>query len=324
MKLFSLLAALGLCSSGGCRSEQAAPNRTARPQTAAKLSAHEAKLKAQDAALVAGLQGQLLRRPMPPSKYLQGRRVTAWVYLPPDYAKSTLRYPVAYLLHGAPGSVRDPFVNARVHRVAEKLILGRQIQPLILVGWDGFGPRGFEDITNFLDRKDGKFQMESFVTRDLLPFIDGAFRTQARPQSRALIGFSAGGYGAANIGFKHPDLFGVMASHAGFFDPNDDARTITPILGPRASNAALWNANSPLLRARELPTGTRLHFYMDCGRDDPLLSEFHKMQAEIQARGVDFEAQIVEGAHDWSFLTLHYADSLRFCDGRFREMASQR
>jgi enterochelin esterase-like enzyme len=280
-------------------------------------------LKAQDAALVVGLRGQLVRRAMPPSSYLQGRRVMAWVYLPPDYQSSARRYRVAYLLHGAPGSVRDPFVNARVHRVAERLIVAKQIEPLILVGWDGFGPRGLEDVTDFLDRRDGKYQMESFVTRELVPFIDRAFRTQARPQSRALIGFSAGGYGAANLGFRHPELFGVTASHAGFFDPNDDAHTISKILGPRASNTALWNANDPILRAREVPHGVRLHFYLDCGRDDPLLSEFKKMQAELKARGVDFKAQIVDGAHDWTFLTRHYADSLRFCDERFREMASK-
>jgi len=296
---------------------------TAQPLSEAQ-AAHLAALKKQDAALVVGLRGQILRCAMPPSKYLQGRRITAWVYLPPDYKSSTRRYPVAYLLHGAPGSVRDPFVNAGVHRVAERLILARQIEPLILVGWDGYGPRGFEDATYFLDRKDGSYQMESFVTRELVPFIDRTFRTQARSQSRALVGFSAGGYGAANLGFKHPELFGLMASHAGFFDPNDDARTMTQILGPRAANAALWNANSPLLRAREVPSGKRLHFYMDCGRDDPLLSEWKKMQAELKARHADFEAQIVEGAHDWTFLSRHYADSLRFCDERFREMAKQK
>lgn len=171
---------------------------TAQPLSEAQ-AAHLAALKKQDAALVVGLRGQILRCEMPPSKYLQRRRITAWVYLPPDYKSSTRRYPVAYLLHGAPGSVRDPFVNARVHRVAERLILVRQIEPLILVGWDGFGPRGFEDATYFLDRKDGSYQMESFVTRELVPFIDRTFRTQARSQSRALVGFSAGDYGAATF-----------------------------------------------------------------------------------------------------------------------------
>lgn len=324
---FFAVAALGISLCSGCSAQNDAPpqtkNKPTSPKPPSAADAHAARLKAQDAALVAGMKGQLLRRVMPPSKYLRSRRTNVWIYLPPNYQSSTRSYPVAYILHGAPGSVRDTFVNANVHRVAERLITTGKIQPMILVGWDGFGPRGFEDATYFLDRKDGTFQMESFVTRELLPFVDSTFRTQARPQSRALVGFSAGGFGAANLGFRHPELFGVIASHAGFFDPADDP-DITQILGPRASNAALWNANDPIRLARQTPISARLHFYIDCGSDDSLLPEFKKMEAELQARKADFVAHIVTGDHNWEFLTRRYAGSLSFCDERFGEMAGKK
>ncbi len=292
-----------------------APNRLAQAP-----GEHQKRLLAQDGALVAGLKGQLKRVALPPSKLLGGRSLSAWVYLPPGYDGARVRYPVAYILHGSPGGLRDPFVNASVHRVAEQLIVKRQIQPMILVGWDGQGPRGFTDPVFYLDRLDGRYQMESWMLRALVPWVDGHFKTLARPESRALVGFSAGGFGAANLGLKHPDVFRVMASHAGFFDPDDDVPVMKSILGPRSK---LWDDNSPIQLARRVPRGERLHFYLDCGRDDPLLGEFRKMESELRARDVDFEAHVFAGAHDWKFLHAHYFDSLRFCDERFRELAEQ-
>jgi len=280
---------------------------------------HRKRLAAQDVALVAGLQGELRRVPLPPSKLLSGRRLVAWVYLPPGYKDSGARYPVAYVLHGNPGGVRDLFVNAHVHRVAEQLILSRQIAPMILVGFEGSGPRGFGDPVFYLDRRDEKYQMESWILRELVPWVDGHFRTASRPEGRALLGFSAGGFGAANLGFKHPDVFRVMVSHAGFFNPDDAPSVMRQILGPRSKQ---WDDNSPMRLARQIPEGQRIHFYMDCGQNDSLLPEFERMEAELRARNVDFEAHVFGGAHDWKFLHAHYFDSLRFCDARFREMGA--
>lgn len=285
------------------------------PKTASEV-AHLEALKKQDVALTAGLRGQLLRVSMPYSARLK-RRITAWVYLPPGYAGSTLRYPVAYILHGAPGGVRDCFVNARVHRVADDMIAAKKIAPLILIGWDGSGPNGLNDPTYYLNRRDG-YAMEDFTVRELVPWVDKNFRTRADASSRALIGFSAGGFGAANLGLKHPNVWRVIASHAGFFNPFDDVPVMKKILGPPG---ILWKQNSPILLARSLPAGTRLHFYMDVGRDDGLLSEFKKMEAELKSRHIDFEAQIFPGDHTWEFLTQHYHDSLRFADERWKEMA---
>jgi enterochelin esterase-like enzyme len=293
------------------------PQASRQGATAAE-TAHDVALRKQDAALVAGLRGQLLRISMPYSARLK-RKITAWVYLPPDYAASQTRYPVAYILHGAPGGVRDCFVDAQVHRVLEKMLLARQVSPMILVGWDGDGPKGPEDVTYYLNRRDG-YALEDFTVQELVPWVDKTFRTRANAQSRALIGFSAGGFGAANLGLKHPDLWKVLASHSGFFDPEDDAKVMRSILGPPGP---AWQRNSPIVLARSIPYGSRLHFYMDVGQSDSLLSEFKKMEKELKARHVDFEARIYPGDHSWAFLTQHYQDSLRFTDTRWKEMAQQ-
>ncbi len=298
------------------------PNVQPTPQTAAlttRQQEYEARLRDRDKALSAGLKGRLLRVATPYSAHLK-RKVAAWVYLPPGYEQSTARYPVAYILHGAPGEGIDCFSQGHVHRVAESMILSHRISPLILVGWDGQGPGGAEDITNFLNRRDG-YDMEDFVVQDLVPWVDQTYRTVPDARSRAMIGFSAGGYGAINLGLKHPDVWNVLASHAGFFDPEDDFSEMTKILGPISTSLSLWQANNPLLLARQLGQGTRLHLYMDVGRSDPLLSEFKKMAAELKARHVDFKAHVFAGAHSWKYLSLHYRNSLLFADQSWKEMA---
>ena len=294
----------------------AAPLVAPAKTSASEGAAHAQRLKQQDAELVAGLKGQLRRVPMPYSPNLK-RALTAWVYLPPNYDQATTRYPVAYILHGAPGGVRDCFVNAGVHRVAEQLIETGKIAPLILVGWDGGGPGGLDDVTYYLNRRDG-YDMENFTLRELVPWVDAHFRTRADARSRALIGFSAGGFGAANLGLNHPDVWRVIASHSGFFDPHDDPHLMTEILGPPSLK---WEENDPLLLVRALPENADLYFYLDVGRDDELLGEFKKMRAELRARDVDFESHIFPGDHSWEYLHAHYFDSLRFADQSWKEMA---
>jgi S-formylglutathione hydrolase FrmB len=51
---------------------------------------------------------------------------------------------------------------------------------------------------------------ETFITRDLIAFVDRHYRTIAGRESRGLVGHSMGGYGAARLGIRHADLFGAL------------------------------------------------------------------------------------------------------------------
>jgi pimeloyl-ACP methyl ester carboxylesterase len=51
---------------------------------------------------------------------------------------------------------------------------------------------------------------EDFVVQDLVGDVDRRYRTDARASKRALVGHSMGGFGAFNIGFDHPDVFGYV------------------------------------------------------------------------------------------------------------------
>jgi S-formylglutathione hydrolase FrmB len=51
---------------------------------------------------------------------------------------------------------------------------------------------------------------ERFISHDLVAYVDSHYRTIAERTSRGLVGHSMGGYGAARIGMKHPDVFGSL------------------------------------------------------------------------------------------------------------------
>ncbi len=158
--------------------------------------------------------------------------------------------------------------------------------------------------------------MEDFALQVLVPWVDARFRTQARPEARALVGFSAGGFGAANLGLKHPDVWKVAASHNGFFSPRDDEENMTAILGPPGLGppGAAWDRNDPTKLLNERGPADGLRFYGDIGEGDDLQDEFARFGSQLQARGVLHEMHIFPGRHTWEYWAAHFHDSLLFAD----------
>jgi endo-1,4-beta-xylanase len=71
--------------------------------------------------------------------------------------------------------------------------------------------------TYYRDSVDGKWPVESVIMKELIPHIDQTYRTMAAREARAVEGFSMGGYGAAHLGFKYPDTFGIVVIGSGAF-----------------------------------------------------------------------------------------------------------
>ena len=53
------------------------------------------------------------------------------------------------------------------------------------------------------------------IVKELTPHVDATYRTIARREDRAVEGFSMGGYGAAHLGFKYPEVFGIVGIMSG-------------------------------------------------------------------------------------------------------------
>ena len=131
------------------------------------------------------------------------------VYLPPGYAKSGLRYPVLYLLHGGGDDQSDWVTLGRVQEIADRAYTDDKRNAVIVVMPDGTPDAGF------FDAYDGRYLNERYVLRYVIPFIDRHFRTIADRRGRVIDGLSNGGHGALHLAAKAPDMFAAAGSMSG-------------------------------------------------------------------------------------------------------------
>ena len=129
------------------------------------------------------------------------------VYLPPGYEQEGNRcYPVLYWLHGAGGRQEK---GARfLHLLDSARQLGKA-PPMIVVLVNGL-PQSM-----YVDSVDGRQPVESVIIKDLIPHVSATYRAIPRREGRGVEGFSMGGYGATHLGFKYPEVFGVVSNLAG-------------------------------------------------------------------------------------------------------------
>lgn len=147
-----------------------------------------------------------------------GAKVSYHAYVPAVHETSSQRLPVLYWLHATEGGVS---AVRPLSRLFDEAIVAGRVPPMIVVFVNGL-PRRL-----WADSKDGASPVETVFIREVIPHVDRSFRTIAAREGRIVEGFSMGGYGAARLGFKHPQLFaGISILAGGPFDLD--------LRGPRA------------------------------------------------------------------------------------------
>jgi S-formylglutathione hydrolase FrmB len=139
-----------------------------------------------------------------------------WVYVPPGYDdEPDRRYPSVYVIQGYTGHVamwanrgayRQPFPET-----ADAMFARGEAPPAIVVyvdAWTAYGGSQFVD-------SPGTGRYHSYLCDEVVPWVDARYRTQTGPAHRGIMGKSSGGFGAMITPMLRPDLFGVLASHAG-------------------------------------------------------------------------------------------------------------
>jgi enterochelin esterase-like enzyme len=150
------------------------------------------------------------------------------VILPPGYATSKRRYPVIYYLHGYGGGSQTQMLDAMQYwfltgymgiegatgnlkaDVERGMQLG-ETQEMILV---------FPNASNKLG---GSFyrssptigDYETYLAKELVDYVDSHYRTLPQRESRGIAGCSMGGYGAAHLGLKYPNVYAVVVAQSG-------------------------------------------------------------------------------------------------------------
>lgn len=116
------------------------------------------------------------------------------------------RFPVLFWLHGTSGGL--PGI-APLSRFLGDAMRDGKIPPMLIVFPNG------RFASMWCDSKDGKVPVETVVVKELVPLIDTLYRTAGKREGRLVEGFSMGGYGAARLGLKYPDVFAAVSILAG-------------------------------------------------------------------------------------------------------------
>jgi S-formylglutathione hydrolase FrmB len=139
-----------------------------------------------------------------------------WVYTPPGYDDDEARrFPSVYLIQGMTGQLdmwrnRKAFSPSVLEGIDAWFARPDAVPALVVLvdAWTSYGG------SQFLDSP-GTGRYHTYLCDEVVPFVDGHYRTLADAAHRGIAGKSSGGYGAMITPMLRPDLFGGLATHAG-------------------------------------------------------------------------------------------------------------
>jgi len=222
------------------------------------------------------------------------------ILLPVDYGTATRRYPTLYLLHGYGDDHTAWSFMTNLSGYAAK-------QDIIVVMPDAS--------TSFYvnSAADPKARYEDFIVKDLIPYVDGHYRTIPLGRARAVAGLSMGGYGASFLGLKHFNRFSAIGAFSGAIGIAHDmprtpanaeaaARTarMQAVFGPIGSDER--KARDPFLLLEKVPAAQMPLIYISCGGQDFLLSQNREFVRLLAEKKIPYEyREVSPRVHSWDF-----------------------
>ncbi len=238
------------------------------------------------------------------------KNIKAVVITPQGYdAKAGKKYPVVYLLHGYSGNYRSWVKDVpSIKKSADDL-------GLIVVCADG----GFSS-WYINSPVDSLVKYDTYITGELLPYIDANYATITDKKARAVSGYSMGGHGALYLAIRHPDLFANVGSICGGVDlrPFPNNWQLKNILGDIQTNPANWDAYSVINMVDVLGKG-QLNLMIDCGVDDFFLAVNRKLHEKLVMLKIPHEYTEREGGHTRNY----WANSVDYHFFYFKRMFTQ-
>lgn len=217
------------------------------------------------------------------TKHLDGaEKVTV---IRPD-GKPGERFATVYLLNGYGGNHTTwGLVQPRLGELADQY-------GMIMVMPDG------RDSWYWDSPIDPSMQMESFVTQDLVPYIDSQYPTKANAAHRAVTGLSMGGHGALWLAGRHPDIFGNAGSMSGGVDirPFPKKWKMEQRIGSKEDNPERWDQYT-VATMTDTFKNAGLNMIIDCGSDDFFAGVNDKLHHRLLDAGVPHDYTSRPGAH---------------------------
>jgi len=209
----------------------------------------------------------------------------------PDALPTDEKLPVVWLLHGAGSTYRDWSNGSNIAELAH--------HGLILVMPDAGNSYYVNSATN------KKFRDEDYLIDDVIPDARRRFPASSDRDQNAIVGISRGGFGAAVIALRHPQLFSFAAGMSSAIDMAERSFRwrapsasfgIRDTFGPMGSDTRKANDPYKLIVNLHQPMP---FFYFTCGQQESLLEPNERFAAQLQKRGIPSEFHTLPGGHNW-------------------------
>jgi enterochelin esterase-like enzyme len=233
------------------------------------------------------------------SQHVYFSKITnAWrrcfVYTPPGYEndKST-RYPVLYLQHGSGEDETGWAVQGKANLILDNLIAEKKAVPMIIVIDNGYATKPSQSTSGTgapARGAGGASAFEEVMIKEIIPMIDGKFRTIADRQHRAMAGLSMGANQTIQITMNNLDKFSYIA---GFSGTSNYPRT--DVIDPATFMNGKFNDGAALNKQIKL-------FWLGLGTKEPnpFPGSVGAFRAMLEKQGVKYTFYESQGtAHEW-------------------------
>lgn len=233
------------------------------------------------------------------------KQIDVSVVLPDSYGARPL--PVVYLLHGyGDNNLLGYLSYTNVRQYADMF-------DVVLAIPDG-GTNWYFD-----SPVDPTIRYETFVSSELVKYIDKNYLTDARRERRAVTGLSMGGHGALYLAIRHQDVFGAAGSMSGGVDfrPFPEKWDIKLRLGDQKTHKENWDKNTVMAQLPLLKDGA-LQLIIDCGTEDFFFDVNVKLHEALTKQGIHHEFTSRPGKHSWVYWRRSLRDHMYFFNDYFR------
>ncbi|MDR0844219.1 MAG: esterase family protein [Tannerella sp.] len=216
-------------------------------------------------------------------------RVQNVVILPENYERQSA-FPVIYLLHGYGGDHKSWLqIEPDLPKLATRY-------GVIIVCPDGKNNWYWDSPVNPAVR------YETFVSQELVSYIDSHYKTIPDKKGRAVTGLSMGGHGGLWLGFRHPGVFGACGSTSGGVDirPFPNNWEMSKALGEYNKNRERWDEHTVINQLYRLRPGD-LSIIIDCGTGDFFYEVNEKLHRELLYHQIQHDYITRPGGHSAAY-----------------------
>ncbi len=232
------------------------------------------------------------------------------IVVTPDVAlgKKAVACPVIYLLHGYGGNAKTWIgVKPNLPQIADE-------KGIIFVCPDGKNSWYWDS------PKNPSYRYETFISSELVKYIDEHYKTVADRKGRAITGLSMGGHGAMWNAIRHKDTFGAGGSTSGGVDirPFPLNWEMAKQLGEFAHNKKAWDEHTVINQIDKIENGD-LAIIIDCGESDFFLNVNKDLHNRLLARKINHDFITRPGGHTGKYWKNSIDYQILFFDKFFRK-----